>query len=77
MTDEEFLRYLPRCDKCGEVFPVSSGPMDFIGLKVLEDHQGERTVVEDNMYHVECAPKKPDGSSYPAGCVIHITRDQP
>lgn len=76
-VEEEFLRYLPRCDGCGEFLPPGGKSTDLVILSYVEDHRGRRQVVESSMYHKACAPKKPNGEEYPAGAITFIHREQP
>lgn len=61
MNDDEFLRYVPRCDKCGEIFPPGRGPSDYTELRFRE---ADGTVGAALAYHAKCAP-----SLCTVGCV--------
>ena len=70
MSEEEFLRYLPRCDACGEVFPAGAGPNGTICVgKEWATRSGQRARGDEKTYHVECSPKRPDGSPYEPGTI--------
>jgi hypothetical protein len=74
MTDKEFVRYIPRCEGCGEAFWPSMGPANMVGVSFLEDRNGRREVVEDNQYHPKCAPLQANGQPYQAGAITFVFR---
>ena len=69
MSVEEFLKHLPCCAKCGEVFPALCGPDGTIGVSQVRTANGRRQVVDVKLYHVACAPKRPDGTPYAPGTI--------
>lgn len=65
--DEEFVKFLPRCDGCDEVFPVGVGPMGTVGVVRDVKHLGRVVRRESFLYCLACAPQTADGTPYPAG----------
>lgn len=75
IDEDEFLKYLPRCAKCDEVFMPGGKSTDVVSLSFTEEVRGRREVVESNLYHPACAPLKQDGGSYAPGTLTFIHRE--
>jgi hypothetical protein len=72
MKIDDFLANLPACDKCHEIFPPGGDPTDLVGIDLARHVDGRRQVVQSRLYHVACAPRRSDGSSYPAGSITFV-----
>lgn len=72
VTDEEFLKFVPHCTKCGEIVEPKPGEATIVVHRSQHMSDGRSLYGTGELYHKRCAPLAPNGTPYPDDTVVKL-----